>query len=140
MITPLEKAKYLLSIRPYFEIELERKLISFGYLESEVAPVIKLLHEELVLNDEEHFKEFVEAMQLSRLWGLKKIIQKLVDRGHAYSTAREKTKKYYQKDKEPDIVEKLTKKLTIKHKEDVNLQKKIDLYLYCRGFENGKKG
>lgn len=142
MITPLEKAKFWLKTRPYFTIELERKLLKLGYLQSEVDPVITLLQEELVLNDEAHFKNLIETMQLSLLWGSKKITQKLVDRGNAYSVAKEKTKEYYQKDKEPAIIEKLIQKVTklLKDKEDVNLQRKIEVYLYNRGFENTKKG
>jgi len=140
MITPLEKAKFWLKTRPYFSIELERKLLKLGYLQSEVDPVITLLKEELVLNDEAHFKNLIENMQLSLLWGSKKITQKLVDRGNAYSVAREKTKEYYQKDKEPDIIEKLIQKVTKLHKDDVNLQRKTEVFLYNRGFENTKKG
>ena len=140
MITPLEKAKFWLKTRPYFSIELERKLLKLGYLQSEVDPVITLLKEELVLNDEAHFKNLIENMQLSLLWGSKKITQKLVDRGNAYSVAKEKTKEYYQKDKEPDIIEKLIQKVTKLHKDDVNLQRKTEVFLYNRGFENTKKG
>ena len=140
MITPLEKAKFWLKTRPYFSIELERKLLKLGYLQSEVDPVITLLKEELVLNDEAHFKNLIENMQLSLLWGSKKITQKLVDRGNAYSVAKEKTKEYYQKDKEPAIIEKLIQKVTKLHKDDVNLQRKTEVFLYNRGFENTKKG
>ncbi|MCE5223540.1 RecX family transcriptional regulator [bacterium] len=137
--TALEIAKVWLSYKPYFTQELETKLKLHGYLPSEIQPAIKILTEELILNDEAHFKNSIEYMQLSLKWGPKKIIDKLLYKGFSLDEAQEKVKQYYQVEAEGDILKAAIEKVKNRYPNDEKTKRKIDVYLYNRGFENSKR-
>lgn len=137
--TALETAKVWLSFKPYFTGELADKLKDHGYLSSEIEPAIKVLTEELVLNDEVHFKNYIEYMQLTLKWGPKKIIEKLIDKGCSPNTAKEKVKEYYQIEAENEILEAAIEKIKHQYPNDEKTKRRIDVYLYNRGFENTKR-
>jgi SOS response regulatory protein OraA/RecX len=137
--TALETAKVWLGYKPYFTQELETKLKLHGYLPSEIQPAIKILTEELILNDEAHFKNSIEYMQLSLKWGPKKIIDKLLYKGFSFDEAQEKVKQYYQVEAEEDILKAAIAKVKNRYPNDEKTKRKIDVYLYNRGFENPKR-
>ncbi|MDD4663169.1 MAG: RecX family transcriptional regulator [Caldisericia bacterium] len=137
--TALEIAKVWLGYKPYFTQELETKLKLHGYLPSEIQPAIKVLTEELILNDEAHFKNSIEYMQLSLKWGPKKIIDKLLYKGFSFDEAQEKVKQYYQVEAEGDILKAAIAKVKNRYPNDEKTKRKIDVYLYNRGFENPKR-
>ena len=137
--TALETAKVWLSYKPYFTQELETKLKLHGYLSSEIQPAIKALTEELILNDETHFKNYIEYMQISLKWGPKKIIDKLLYKGFSLEEAQEKVNQYYQLDAEKEILKSAIDKVKNRYPNDDKTKRKIDVYLYNRGFENQKR-
>jgi len=139
MKTALETAKIWISYKPYFTQEIEAKLKLHGYLPTEIKPAITLLTEELVLNDEAHFKSYIEYMQLTLKWGPKKIIDKLVYKGFSLNEAQEKVKQYYQTEAEEDILKAAIEKVKNRYPNDEKTKRKIDVYLYNRGFENPKR-
>lgn len=139
MKTALEIAKIWLGYKPYFTREIEAKLKLHGYLPTEIKPAIKTLTDELVLNDETYFKSYIEYMQLTLKWGPKKIVDKLVYKGFSRTEAQAKVKQYYQVEAEEEILTAAIEKVKDRYSDDEKSKRKIDVYLYNRGFGNTKR-
>jgi regulatory protein len=79
----LQKAYRLLSMRPHSEKELEKKLREKGFPAVVIKETLEKLHDLKYLNDESFAKSLARNLAVNKLWGNRKIIASLQEKGIA---------------------------------------------------------
>ncbi|KQC11046.1 MAG: hypothetical protein APR62_10735 [Smithella sp. SDB] len=135
-----QKAFRLLSLRPYSEKELEKKLREKGFPAVVVKETLEKLHDLKYLNDESFAKSLARNLAVNKLWGNKKIIASLRGKGLTTELIELSIEKAREELSEEATIEILIKKKAAKRKSaalDVKEKQKIFQALMGRGFPPG---
>ena len=76
-----QKAFRLLSLRPHSEKELEKKLREKGFPAVVIKETLEKLHDLKYLNDASFANQWARNLAVNKLWGNKKIIASLREKG-----------------------------------------------------------
>ena len=76
-----QKAYRLLSLRPHSEKELEKKLREKGFPAVVIKETLEKLHDLKYLNDESFATGWARNLAINKLWGNRKIISSLQEKG-----------------------------------------------------------
>jgi len=135
-----QKAFRLLSLRPHSEKELEKKLREKGFPAVVVKETLEKLHDLKYLNDESFAKSLARNLAVNKLWGNKKIIGSLREKGLTAELIDLSIEQTRQELPEEDAIEILINKKTAKRKTaalDFKEKQKIFQTLMGRGFPPG---
>ena len=78
-----QKAYRLLSLRPHSEKELEKKLREKGFPAVVIKEALEKLHDLKYLNDASFANQWARNLAVNKLWGNRKIIASLQEKGVA---------------------------------------------------------
>jgi regulatory protein len=136
----LQKAYRLLSLRPHSEKELEKKLREKGFPAVVVKETLEKLHDLKYLNDASFAKSLARNLAVNKLWGNRKIIASLQEKGVATLLIADAIAAARLEISEKDAIAVLVKKKAAKKKPvafDIKEKHKIFQYLAGRGFPPG---
>lgn len=132
-----QKAFRLLSLRPHSEKELEKKLREKGFPAVVVKETLEKLHDLKYLNDEYFAKSLARNLAVNKLWGNKKLIASLREKGLPTELIDLSIEQARQELPEEAAIEILIKKKAAKRKMpafDFKEKQKIFQALMGRGF------
>lgn len=132
-----QKAFRLLSLRPHSEKELEKKLREKGFPAVVVKETLEKLHDLKYLNDEYFAKSLARNLAVNNLWGNKKLIASLREKGLPTELIDLSIEQARQELPEEAAIEILIKKKAAKRKMpafDFKEKQKIFQALMGRGF------
>lgn len=135
-----QKAYYLLSLRPHSEKELKKKLREKGFPATVIAETLDALRGLNYLDDESFARRWAVNLAANKLWGNKKIIFSLREKGIDGDLINAALEKARQEMPEEEAIETLIKKKTARKKPNILEQKekqKIFQSLLGRGFPAG---
>ena len=135
-----QKAYRLLSMRPHSEKELEKKLREKGFPAVVVKETLEKLHDLKYLNDASFAKGLARNLAINKLWGNRKIIASLKEKGIAAQLIDDTIAAARQEISEEEAIAILFKKKAAKKKPadfDVKEKHKIFQSLMGRGFPPG---
>ena len=135
-----QKAFRLLSLRPHSEKELEKKLREKGFPAVVIKETLEKLHDLKYLNDASFANQWARNLAVNKLWGNKKIIASLREKGVAAELTDSSIEKAREELPEEAALEILIKKKTAKNQSaalDVKEKQKIFQSLMGRGFPPG---
>jgi len=135
-----QKAYRLLSLRPHSEKELEKKLREKGFPAVVIKETLEKLHDLKYLNDASFAKGLARNLAANNLWGNRKIIATLQEKGIAAQLIDEAIAAARQEISEEEAITVLFKKKAAKKKPvafDVKEKHKIFKSLMGRGFPPG---
>lgn len=135
-----QKAFRLLSLRPHSEKELEKKLREKGFPAVVVKETLEKLHDLKYLNDEYFAKSLARNLAVNKLWGNKKLIASLREKGLPTELIDLSIEQARQELPEEAAIEILIKKKAAKRKMpafDFKEKQKIFQALMGRGFPPG---
>lgn len=108
-----QKAYRLLSLRPRSEKELKKKLREKGFSPPVVEEVLEKLRELKYLDDESFARQWARNLAVNKLWGNKKIILSLQEKGIEGDLIGEAVEKARQEISEEEAAEFLVNKKKI---------------------------
>ena len=135
-----QKAYRLLSLRPHSEKELEKKLREKGFPAVIVKETLEKLHDLKYLNDASFANQWARNLAVNKLWGNKKIIASLREKGLTAELMELSIEKAREEFPEEEAVEILIRKKAAKRKSvalDFKEKQKIFQSLMGRGFPPG---
>ena len=135
-----QKAYRLLSLRPHSEKELEKKLREKGFPAVVIKETLEKLHDLKYLNDVSFANQWARNLVVNKLWGNKKIIASLREKGLATELINVSIEQAREEVSEEDAVENLIKKKAARKKLttfDVKEKQRIFQSLMGRGFPPG---
>ncbi len=135
-----QKAYRLLSLRPHSEKELEKKLREKGFPAAVIKEALEKLHDLKYLNDASFAIQWARNLAANKLWGNRKIIASLQEKGVAARLIDEAIASARQEISEEEAVALLIKKRTAKKKTaafDIKEKQRIFQSLMGRGFPPG---
>jgi len=135
-----QKAFRLLSLRPHSEKELDKKLREKGFPAVVIKETLEKLHDLKYLNDASFANQWARNLAVNKLWGNKKIIASLREKGVAAELTDSSIEKAREELPEEAALEILIKKKTAKNQSaalDVKEKQKIFQSLMGRGFPPG---
>ncbi|MBN1474243.1 MAG: RecX family transcriptional regulator [Syntrophaceae bacterium] len=135
-----QKAYRLLSLRPHSEKELKKKLREKGFPSEIVEEALEKLRNLKYLDDKSFAPRWARNLAVNKLWGNKKIILSLREKGIDGDLISVAVEKARQEMPEEEAIEALIKKKTAKKKLNILEQKekqKIFQSLLGRGFPAG---
>jgi regulatory protein len=135
-----QKAYRLLSLRPHSEKELEKKLREKGFPAVVIKETLEKLHDLKYLNDESFAAGWARNLVVNKLWGNRKIIAGLREKGIAADLIDLSIEQAREELPEEKAIETLIKKKAAKKKPsafDVKEKQKIFQALMGRGFPAG---
>ena len=138
--TAKQRAFRLLSLRPHSEKELEKKLREKGFPAVVVKETLEKLHDLKYLNDESFAGQWARNLAVNKLWGNKKIVASLREKGLAAELIDSSIEQARQELPEEEAIETLIKKKAAKRKTsafDFKERQKIFQALMGRGFPPG---
>lgn len=126
-----------LSRRLYFSYELKKKLLENGFEPEDAKQAVLQCTEGLLINDEDSFRFFIKDWQDIKRKGKMSLMVKLRDKGVPKDIANEMIERYYDLEKETQIVKEWIR--FKKTKQSISTAKaenraKIERFLYQRGF------
>ena len=135
-----QKAFRLLSLRPHSEKELEKKLREKGFPAVVIKETLEKLHDLKYLNDASFANQWARNLAVNKLWGNKKIIASLREKGLTAELMELSIEKAREELPEEAALEILIKKKAAKNKSaalDFKEKQKIFQALMGRGFPPG---
>jgi regulatory protein len=135
-----QKAYRLLALRPHSEKELEKKLREKGFPAVVIKETLEKLHDLKYLNDASFATGWARNLAVNKLWGNRKIIASLQEKGVAAQLIDEAIAAARFEISEAEAIEALIKKKTAKKKSavfDIKEKQKIFQALMGRGFPPG---
>lgn len=111
-----QKAYYLLSLRPHSEKELKKKLREKGFPATVIAETLDALRGLNYLDDESFARRWAVNLAANKLWGNKKIIFSLREKGIDGDLINAALEKARQEMPEEEAIETLIKKKTARKK------------------------
>ena len=135
-----QKAFRLLSLRPHSEKELEKKLREKGFPAVVIKETLEKLHDLKYLNDASFANQWARNLAVNKLWGNKKIIASLREKGIAADLIDSSIEQAREELPEEEAIETLIKKKAAKRKTsalDFKEKQKIFQSLMGRGFPPG---
>ena len=132
-----QKAFRLLSLRPHSEKELEKKLREKGFPAVVIKETLEKLHDLKYLNDASFANQWARNLAVNKLWGNKKIIASLREKGLSAELIASSIEKAREELPEEAAIEILIKKKAAKRKTsalDFKEKQKIFQTLMGRGF------
>jgi regulatory protein len=135
-----QKAYRLLALRPHSEKELEKKLREKGFPAVVIKETLEKLHDLKYLNDASFAAGWARNLVVNKLWGNRKIIASLREKGIAADLIDLSLEQARQELPEEEAIEILIKKKTAKKKPsafDVKEKQKIFQAMMGRGFPPG---
>jgi regulatory protein len=135
-----QKAFRLLSLRPHSEKELEKKLREKGFPAVVVKETLEKLHDLKYLNDASFANQWARNLVVNRVWGNKKVIASLREKGVAAELIDSSIEKAREELPEEAAIEFLIKKKAAKRKTaalDFKEKQKIFQAMMGRGFPPG---
>ncbi len=135
-----QKAYRLLSLRPHSEKELEKKLREKGFPAVVIKETLEKLHDLKYLNDESFATGWARNLAINKLWGNRKIISSLQEKGIGAQLIDEAIAAARLEISEEEAIAILVKKKAAKKKPavfDVKEKYKIFQSLMGRGFPPG---
>lgn len=135
-----QKAFRLLSLRPHSEKELEKKLREKGFPAVVIKETLEKLHDLKYLNDASFADQWARNLAVNKLWGNKKIIASLREKGLTAEFMELSIEKAREELPEEAALEILIKKKAAKRKSsalDFKEKQKIFQALMGRGFPPG---
>lgn len=135
-----QKAYRLLSLRPHSEKELKKKLREKGFPPEVVEEALEKLRDLKYLDDKSFAPRWARNLAVNKLWGNKKIILSLREKGIDGALISFALEKARQEMSEEEAIEALIKKKTARKKQNILEQKekqKIFQSLLGRGFPAG---
>jgi regulatory protein len=135
-----QKAYRLLSMRPHSEKELEKKLREKGFPAAVVKEALERLHALQYLNDASFAGQWAHNLAANKLWGNRKIIASLREKGVAVQLINDAIAAARQEISEEEAIAVLVKKKAARKKLaafDVKEKQRIFQSLMGRGFPPG---
>ena len=135
-----QKAYRLLALRPHSEKELEKKLREKGFPAVVIKETLEKLHDFKYLNDAAFAVGWARNLAANKLWGNRKIIASLREKGVAAQLIDEAIAATRQEISEEEAIAVLVKKKAAKKKPaDFDVKEKHKLFqgLMGRGFPPG---
>ena len=135
-----QKAYRLLALRPHSEKELEKKLREKGFPAVVIKETLEKLHDLKYLNDASFAKGLARNLAVNKLWGNRKIIASLQEKGIAAQLIDDAIVAARLEISEEAAITVLVKKKTAKKKPvafDIKEKHKIFQALAGRGFPPG---
>ena len=135
-----QKAYRLLSLRPHSEKELEKKLREKGFPAVVIKETLEKLHDLKYLNDASFAKSLARNLAVNKLWGNRKIIASLQEKGVATQLIADAIAAARFEISEEEAIAILVKKKAAKKKLtvfDVKEKHRIFQSLMGRGFPPG---
>ncbi len=136
----LQKAYRLLSLRAHGVHEIERKLGGRGFPSSVIKEALEKLHELKYLDDGSFAFQWARNLAVNRLYGNRKIIANLKEKGLAAHLIGEALEEIRQEIPEEEAISLLIKKKITGKKidlQDIKEKKRIFQNLLARGFPAG---
>jgi len=136
----LQKAYRLLSMRSHSEKELEKKLREKGFSQVVVKEALEKLHELKYLDDELFARQWARNLVVNKLWGNRKIIISLQEKGVSAELISAATDEARREISEEQAIIFLIKKKASRKKLDIldlKEKKRIFQNLLGRGFPAG---
>ncbi len=109
-----QKAYRLLSLRPHSEKELEKKLREKGFPAVVIKEALEKLHDLKYLNDASFAVQWARNLAVNKLWGNRKIIASLREKGVAAELIDAAMEKARQEISEEEAIAFLIKKKAVK--------------------------
>ena len=135
-----QKAYRLLALRPHSEKELEKKLREKGFPAVVIKETLEKLHDLKYLNDASFAKGLARNLAVNKLWGNRKIIASLQEKGIAAQFIDDAIAAARLEISEDEAIAILVQKKTVKKKPaafDIKEKHKIFQSLTGRGFPLG---
>jgi regulatory protein len=135
-----QKAYRLLSLRPHSAKEIERKLREKGFSADVIKEALEKLHDLQYLDDIGFASQWARNLAVNKLWGNKKIIASLQEKGIAASLIPAAIEAARNEISEEEAVVNLIKKKLARKKaglRDIKEKKRIFQSLLGRGFPAG---
>ena len=135
-----QKAYRLLALRPHSEKELEKKLREKGFPAVVIKETLEKLHDLKYLNDESFAVSWARNLAVNKLWGNRKIIANLQEKGIAAQLINDAIATARIEISEEEAIAVLVKKKAAKKKTaafDIKEKHKIFQSLAGRGFPPG---
>ena len=136
----LQKAYRLLSMRPHSEKELEKKLREKGFPAVVIKEALEKLHDLKYLNDASFATGWARNLAVNRLWGNRKIIASLREKGVSSQLIDGAIAAARQEISEEEAIAVLVRKKVAKKKSvafDIKEKQRIFQSLMLRGFPPG---
>jgi regulatory protein len=136
----LQRAYRLLSLRPHSEKELEKKLREKGFPAAVVKEALEKLRDMQYLNDTSFAGQWTHNLAVNKLWGNRKIIASLREKGLAADLIASAIEEVRQEFSEENALAILIRKKTAGKKSaamDIKEKKRIFQSLLGRGFPAG---
>ena len=111
-----QKAFRLLSLRPHSEKELEKKLREKGFPAVVIKETLEKLHDLKYLNDASFANQWARNLAVNKLWGNKKIIASLREKGLTAELIELSIEKTREELPEEEAIETLIKKKAARRK------------------------
>ncbi|MGV8057642.1 MAG: regulatory protein RecX [Smithellaceae bacterium] len=135
-----QKAYRLLSLRPHSAGEIEKKLREKGFSAAVIKEALEKLHELKYLDDNSFASQWARNLAVNKLWGNRKIIASLREKGVAAHLIDKAIEEVRQEITEEESVVLLIKKRMAGKKsglQDIKEKKRIFQNLLGRGFPAG---
>jgi len=135
-----QKAYRLLSLRPHSEKELGKKLREKGFPAVVIKEALEKLHDLKYLNDASFAIQWARNLAVNKLWGNRKIIASLQEKGVAARLIDDAIASARQDLSEEEAIAVLVKKRAAKKKSaafDIKEKQRIFQSLMGRGFPPG---
>ena len=135
-----QKAYRLLALRPHSEKELENKLREKGFPAVVIKETLEKLHDLKYLNDASFAIGWARNLAVNKLWGNRKIIASLQEKGIAAQLIDDAIAAARQEISEDEAIAVLVKKKVTKKKPaafDIKEKQRIFQSLMVRGFPPG---
>jgi regulatory protein len=136
----LQKAYRLLSLRAHSVHEIEKKLRVKGFPAAVIKEALEKLHELKYLDDASFASQWARNLAVNKLWGNRKIIASLKEKGRAAHLIDKAIEEVRQEIPEAQAVNLLIKKKITGKKidlQDIKEKKRIFQNLLARGFAAG---
>jgi regulatory protein len=135
-----QKAYRYLALRPRSEKEVAKKLKEKGFPANIIQETLEKLRDLKYINDNSFSSQWARHLAVNKLWGNRKIIADLQEKGINKEAIEEAVKTARLELSEEDAIALLIKKKTTKHKSDktdTEEKRKIFQHLLGRGFPPG---
>jgi len=135
-----QKAYRLLSMRPHSEKELEKKLREKGFPAVVIKEALEKLRDLKYLNDASFSVQWARNLAVNKLWGNRKIIASLQEKGVATQLINDAIAAARQEISEEEAIAVLVRKKSAKKKSaafDIKEKQRIFQSLMLRGFPPG---
>ncbi len=136
----LQKAYRLLSLRPHSAREIEKKLREKGFSATVIKEALEKLRDLQYLDDTSFASQWARNLAVNKLWGNRKIIASLKEKGIAAYLIDAAIEEVRQEFPEGEALARLIKKNTAGEKggrQDIKEKKRIFQRLLGRGFPAG---